>query len=150
MARVMTVHVDDIEIPGRFLQDGTLSSADVLRVRQVSSSTGQPVRVVLDRLGIISQSNWAQAVSEDHALPLMALEDFPQRLPEDDRLSLDYMKQNSIALLALEDGAPPRIAIANPMAAQVRRALRMIFGTKIDCNSISQSQRFVTGGVMGA
>jgi len=132
MARVMTVHLDDIEIPGRFLQDGTLTSADVMRARQVSSSTGQPVRVVLDRLGIVSQSLWAQTVAEDNDLPLLTLDDFPERLPEDARLSPDYMQQNSIALIAAEEGAPPQIAIANPMAGQVRQALKMIFGTKIE------------------
>ena len=131
MARVLTVHLDDIEIPGRFLQDGTLSSADVIRARQVSSSTGQPVRVVLDRLGIVSQSHWAQTVAEDNNLPLLAFDDFPERLPKDDRLSPDYMKQNSIALLSVEDDGAARIAIANPMAGQVRQALSMIFGDKI-------------------
>jgi general secretion pathway protein E len=123
--------LDDIEIPGRFLQDGTLSSADVIRARQVSSSTGQPVRVVLDRLGIVSQSHWAQTVAEDNNLPLLAFDDFPERLPKDDRLSPDYMKQNSIALLSIEDDGAARIAIANPMAGQVRQALSMIFGDKI-------------------
>ena len=131
MARVLTVHLDDIEIPGRFLQDGTLSSADVIRARHVSSSTGQPVRVVLDRLGIVSQSHWAQTVAEDNNLPLLAFDDFPERLPKDDRLSPDYMKQNSIALLSVEDDGAARIAIANPMAGQVRQALSMIFGDKI-------------------
>ena len=130
MARVMTVHVDDIEIPGRFLNDGTLKSADVIRARQVSSSTGQPVRVVLDRLGIVSQTDWAQTVAEDNNLPLLTLDDFPERLPRDERLSLDYMKQNSVALIALPEGKPPQVAIANPMARQVRQALKMIFGTR--------------------
>ncbi|MEJ8561266.1 GspE/PulE family protein [Yoonia sp. GPGPB17] len=128
----MTVHLDDIEIPARFLHDGTLSHADVLRVRQVSSTTGQPVRVVLDRLGIVPQSTWAEAVAQDHDLPLLSLDDFPLRLPQDSRLSLDYMKQNSIALLTVDETEPPKVAIANPMAAQVRRALKMTFGAEID------------------
>ncbi|WP_168769176.1 GspE/PulE family protein [Yoonia maricola] len=128
----MTVHLDDIEIPARFLHDGTLSHADVLRVRQICTSTGQPVRVVLDRLGIVSQSTWAQAVAEDHDLPLLTLDDFPLRLPQDSRLSTDYMKQNSVALLTVDEDAPPRVAIANPMSAQVRRALKMTLGSEID------------------
>ncbi|MEJ6402882.1 GspE/PulE family protein [Yoonia sp. 2307UL14-13] len=132
MARVLTVHVDDIEIPARFLQDGTLASNDVIKARQVSASTGQPVRVVLDRLGIISQSRWAETVAEANNLPLIALDDFPERLPRDDRLSMEYMKRNSVALLSLTEDDVPRIAIANPMAQQVRQALRMIFGARID------------------
>jgi len=127
----MTVHLDDIEIPGKFLQDGTLTSADVMRARQVSASAGQPVRVVLDRLGIVAQSLWAQTVAEDNDLPLLTLDDFPERLPQDARLSQDYMQQNSIALISAKEGEAAQIAIANPMAGQVRRALKMIFGTQI-------------------
>ncbi len=132
MARVLTVHLDDIEIPARFLQDGTLAANDVIKARQISSSTGQPVRVVLDRLGIVSQTAWAETVAETNNLPLIKLDDFPERLPSDDRLSLDYMKRNSVALLSISDAGRPRIAIANPMAQQVRQALRMIFGDDID------------------
>lgn len=131
MARVLTVHLDDIEIPARFLEDGTLGSTDVIRARHISTTTGQPIRVVLDRLGIVSQSLWAQTVAEDNELPLLSLDDFPQSLPHDERLSSDYMKQNSIALLSVADTGEPRIAIANPMARQVRQALKMIFGTKM-------------------
>lgn len=132
MARVLTVHLDDIEIPARFLQDGTLASHDVIKARQVSASTGQPVRVVLDRLGIVSQSLWAETVAAANNLPLLTLDDFPERLPSDDRLSMDYMKRNSVALLSMDADGRPRIAMANPMAQQVRRALRMIFGEDID------------------
>ena len=132
MARVLTVHLDDIEIPAKFLQDGTLGTADVLKARQVSATTGQPVRVVLDRLGIVSQKLWAETVAEANNLPLITLEDFPEVLPRDERMSTDYMKRNSIALLSLDPNGRARIAIANPMSGQVRQALRMIFGQHID------------------
>ena len=132
MARVFTVSLDDIEIPGRFLQDGTLGTTDVIRVREVSASTDQPIRVVLDRLGIVSQSLWAETVAQEYDLRLLSLEDFPERLADDDRLSIDYMKRNSVALLSVDHQNTPQIAIANPMAAQVRQALRMIFGDGIE------------------
>ena len=132
MARVLTVHLDDIEIPARFLQDGTLASNDVIKARQVSASTGQPVRVVLDRLGIVSQSLWAETVAEANNLPLISLEDMPDRLPRDERLSVEYMKRNSVALLDLGADGIPHIVMANPMAQQVRQALRMIFGESVE------------------
>ncbi len=131
MARILTVPAEDVEIPLRFLSDGTLGAADVARVRQVAGSTGQPVRIVLDRLGIVSQKLWAETVAQDHRLPLIGLDDFPLRLPRDARLALDFMKRNGVALLSL-DGEVPRIAIANPSAQMVRQALRMIFGDRID------------------
>jgi general secretion pathway protein E len=131
MARALTVALDDIEIPQRFLTDGTLTMADVIRVRQVASTTGQPVRIVLDRLGIITQKVWAETIAAEHGLPLLTLEDFPQRLPRDDRLSLDYMKRNSVALLDLTDGRA-RIAVANPAARMVLQAIGMVFDGALD------------------
>jgi type II secretory ATPase GspE/PulE/Tfp pilus assembly ATPase PilB-like protein len=131
MARVQTVALDDIEIPGRFLTDGTLGMSDVLRVRQISASTGQPVRIVLDRLGIVSQKLWAETVAAEQGLPVVTLDDFPLRLPKDDRLSVDYMKRNGVALLSVENGRP-RIAIANPAARMVLQAVSMVFGEALD------------------
>jgi len=132
MSRVVTVHLDDIEIPARFLQDGTLSSNDVIKARQVSTSTGRPVRVILDRLGIVSQETWAKSVADDNGLRLTNLDKMPLHLPRDERLSMDYMKRNSVALLSLDDPERPTIAVANPSAQQVRQALGMIFGDRID------------------
>jgi general secretion pathway protein E len=131
MARALTVALDDIEIPERFLTDGTLGMADVMRVRQIASSTGQPVRIVLDRLGIVSQKLWAETIAADHGLPVIGLDDFPLRLPKDDRLSMDYMKRNSVALLSLDNGRA-RIAIANPAARMVLQAIGMVFGQVLD------------------
>ena len=131
MARALTVALDDIEIPERFLSDGTLGIADVMRVRQIASSTGQPVRIVLDRLGIVSQKLWAETIAADHGLPVIGLDDFPLRLPKDDRLSMDYMKRNSVALLSLDNGRA-RIAIANPAARMVLQAIGMVFGQVLD------------------
>jgi general secretion pathway protein E len=131
MARALTVALDDIEIPQRFLTDGTLGMADVMRVRQISSTTGQPVRIVLDRLGIVSQKLWAETIAAEYSLPVMALEDFPQRLPRDERLSVDYMRRNSVALLSLQGGRA-RIAIANPAARMVQQAIGMVFDEGVD------------------
>jgi len=131
MNRVVTVHLDDIEIPRKFLEDGTLSGNDVVRARHATSSTGQPIRVVLDRLGIISQTDWARTVAEEHGLPMVVWDDFPERLPQDERLSLDYMKQNSVALLEVNDEGV-RVALANPKARQIVQALRMIFGGNLE------------------
>ncbi|KIT15867.1 GspE/PulE family protein [Jannaschia aquimarina] len=132
MSRVVTVHLEDVEIPQRLLAEGRLTPADVAKVRHLSSSSGQPVRLVLDRLGLVSQTDWAGIMAQDHDLPLLALDDFPVRLPKDDRLSSEYMRRNGIALLeAAADGAAPLIAIANPLARRVRQALAMIYGPGI-------------------
>ena len=128
MTRVMTVHLEDVEIPQRLLTGGDLTPADVAKVRHLSASSGQPVRLVLDRLGLVSQTSWAEMMSADHDLPLLAADDFPESAPGDPRLSIDYMRRNGIALLELPQDGPPRIAIANPLARRVRLALSMIYG----------------------
>ncbi|MEM7491535.1 MAG: GspE/PulE family protein, partial [Pseudomonadota bacterium] len=127
MTLAVTIHRQEPDVPDRFLADGTLTEADLARVREVAATTMQPVRLVLDRLGIVSQRRWAEAVAEETGLPVIGPDDFPNILPQSDTLSPDYMRANGFALLkADEDGA--RVAVADPTAAELRHVLRMVFG----------------------
>lgn len=119
------------KIPEHFLTSGILSPSDIERVLEVSESTGQPVRMVLDRLGIVSQKLWVDTVSAAYDLPVIGISDFPPQLLRDDRLSQDYMKRNSVALLSIGRDGTPVIAIADPAERQIRQSLQMIFGNEI-------------------
>ncbi len=129
MTAAVTLHRREADVPDRFLTDDTLSESDLARVREVAATTQQPVRLVLDRLGIVSQSRWAEAVAEEMGLPLVGPGDFPDILPKVDALSPTYMRANGFVPLELggDDGAA-RVAVADPAAADLRRVLRMVFG----------------------
>jgi general secretion pathway protein E len=114
-------------LPSQFLKSGAISPADMARIQEVSETTGQSIRRVLDRLGMISQTEWANACAEDQRLPLITASDFPDTLPEDSRLSRDYLKRNGVAPVHI---SPTRslIAVADPYDQEVQKALSLIFG----------------------
>ena len=117
-------------IPGRFLTDGTLSDSEYQRIAEVATSTGQPMRTVLDRLGLVSQKSWAEATAEEMALPLVSLADFPQPLPTEPRLSVDYMQRVGMAPLEISENVAS-FALADPMNDETVKALRMLFGASL-------------------
>ncbi|MEM9212378.1 MAG: GspE/PulE family protein [Pseudomonadota bacterium] len=117
--------------PKELLSRDKISSEEIARIKDVSKSTDQPVRVVLDRLGIFSQAEWARAASEELAMRLVEESDFPMPLPTDERLSVDYMRRNGVAPIQIE---PTRscLAVADPYNLEVKRALKMLFGTTLE------------------
>lgn len=125
----------DVEMRGRlpaiFLENGTLSDTDLAKVSDAAAATGQPVRAVLDRLGLISQKEWARACAAHLKYPLLTADDMPARLPEDSRLSADYLRRSVIAPIEI---SPERafFAVADPFDDQALAALDMIFGATLE------------------
>ncbi len=125
----------DVEMRGRlpaiFLENGTLSDADLAKVNDAASATGQPIRAVLDRLGLISQKEWARASAAHLEYALLTIDDLPERLPEDPRLSLDYLRRSAIAPIEIS-AERAFFAVADPFDEQALAALDMIFGASLE------------------
>ena len=115
----------------RLKRDGTLSAADADRAAAAARETAQPVRVVLDRLGLVSQKHWAEAAAAAAGLDLIAAADMPCPLPEAVRLSAEFLRRKGIAPLD-PAAARPSFALADPDDAEALRALRMAFGGDLD------------------
>ena len=120
-----------VGFPKELLSRDTLSAEEISRIRDVSKSTGQPIRVVLDRLGIFSQAEWARAAAQELGLRLVAEEDFSSPLPSDARISVDYMRRNGVAPLELGETRAV-LAVADPFNLEVQRALNMLFGSSLE------------------
>ena len=118
------------KLPTIFVEDGRLSEADLAKVTDAAATTGQPIRAVLDRLGLIPQKEWARACAEHLQLPLVTLDDIPERLPQDDRLSADYLSRNAIVPIRITDNAA-HFAVADPFDPDAVAALEMIFGSAL-------------------
>ncbi|MCK0097194.1 GspE/PulE family protein [Yoonia sp. F2084L] len=118
-------------MPAIFLENGTLSDADLAKVNDAAAATGQPVRAVLDRLGLISQKEWARACAEHLNYPLLTADDLPTRLPQDARLSADYLRRSVIAPIEITDDRA-YFAVADPFDEQALAALDMIFGATLE------------------
>lgn len=130
MTAALVPHRQQVDIPDSLWSDGVLSEADLARVRDVAVSTQQPLRLVLDRLGIVSQTRWARAVAEETGLPLLGGDDFPNTLPSTETLSHDYMRAHGVALISADDGDAV-VAAADPSDPQIRQVLQMVFGARL-------------------
>lgn len=118
------------KLPAIFFENGTLTNADLAQVNDASAATRQPVRTVLDRLGLIPQKEWARASAEHLGYPLLTLDDIPQRLPEVPRLSPDYLRRAAIVPIEItEDRA--FFGVADPFDQESLAALEMIFGAAL-------------------
>lgn len=120
----------DVVIPRRLLGSGGVPEADVPGILEAVRTTGQPVRVLLERLGLVQQKAWAEAAAHEADLPLVTLDQMPAPLPSDDRLSEAYLKRNSIAPLEIGEGQA-RFAVADPFNDQAFAALKMLFGDQL-------------------
>lgn len=117
-------------IPAIFLENGTLTDQDLSKVSDAAAATGQPVRAVLDRLGLISQKEWARACAAHLQCRLITLDDMPAPLPQDDRLSLDYLRRSAIVPIEISEGRAV-FAVADPFDENGLAALDMIFGSDL-------------------
>ncbi|MGR3511120.1 MAG: GspE/PulE family protein [Paracoccaceae bacterium] len=106
---------------------GLLTPEQLDKASEVARGSGQPLRTIVDRLGLVSQRAWAEAAARQTGLSCVDAADFPKRLPSDPRLSLDYMRRHGVAILSL-DGDAPVIAIADPTDGSVRQAINIVFG----------------------
>ena len=113
------------------IDEGLLTPDQLSKVVEAARSSGQPLRTVVDRLGLVSQRAWAKSAAAATGLATIDAAEFPKRLPMDPRLSLDYMRRNGMVILSLE-GDIPWIAIADPTDGSIRQALGIVFGRKID------------------
>ncbi len=117
-------------VPAIFFENGTLTDQDLAKVSDAAAATGQPVRAVLDRLGLISQKEWARACAAHLNCALITLDQMPERIPQDDRLSSDYLRRAAIAPVEInEDRAV--FAVADPFDESALAALDMIFGSTL-------------------
>ncbi|MEM9425112.1 MAG: GspE/PulE family protein [Pseudomonadota bacterium] len=113
------------------VQAGLLTPEQLAKATEAARSSGQPLRTVIDRLGLVSQRAWSKAAAAATGLGTIEAAEFPKTLPSDPRLSLDYMRRHGLAILSLQ-GAAPVIAIADPTDTAVRQALGIVFGAAIE------------------
>jgi type II secretory ATPase GspE/PulE/Tfp pilus assembly ATPase PilB-like protein len=108
-----------------------ITLADGDRAVQLARSTRNPLGVVVDRLGLISQTDWALATADLAELPCLRLNDFPSRLPKPERLLPSFLKARTIAPLLIEPDHC-RFAVADPGDAFAIKALHLAMRVPID------------------
>ncbi|MEO0426925.1 MAG: GspE/PulE family protein [Pseudomonadota bacterium] len=108
-----------------------LTRADLLRAAALSERSGQPFRLLLDRLGLVSAADWAIAAASVTGLPLVEADAIPRRLPIDPRLSNAFMRRSAVLPLELT-AERARFATPDPLDPHTLSALRLIFGDRLE------------------
>ncbi len=110
------------DVLDQFAAAGIVTGEDCRRARDLAHSTGTALSVVTDRLGLISQADWARATANLCGLELAGPEDFPVPLPAQPRLNVAFMKAHSVAPLEINDFGWC-FAVADPADPFVTKAL---------------------------
>ncbi|MEO0959578.1 MAG: ATPase, T2SS/T4P/T4SS family, partial [Pseudomonadota bacterium] len=114
-----------------FVAEERLTRADLLRAAALSERSGQPFRLLLDRLGLVSAADWAIAAASVTGLPLIEADAIPRRLPIDPRLSNAFMRRSAVLPLELT-AERARFATPDPLDPHTLSALRLIFGDRLE------------------
>ncbi|MCG6966800.1 MAG: type II secretion system ATPase GspE [Chromatiaceae bacterium] len=115
------------DIGDLLLEQGKIDSADLARARRLAEDAGDPLHVLLSRLGLVSERDLAAALSELTGLPLVQAADFPDVPILEDRIAFRFMKENRVLPLNLQDGILVA-AVADPQRPYLGAALQAAAG----------------------
>jgi general secretion pathway protein E len=107
-----------------------LTAGDLARARKLAEDSGDPLRIMLVRLGLVSDRDMASAYSTVLDLDLIAADDYPEEPVADDRLSLRFLKDARVVPLR-EDDEQLEIAVADPIDDFCVRAVSMAAGRPV-------------------
>ncbi len=112
------------------VQGGKLTARDLERALSAQEEMGGMLGRVLVRLGLVSESDVAQAVSRQLNIPLVSAQDMPDAVPEVDGLSPEFLRAHAVCPLWADD-AELHVAMAVPQDAFVLKALRLATGRAV-------------------
>ena len=116
---------------GSFLVErGVLDPAAVARARRLSVEGGDPLHVLLPKLGLISERDLAESLAEHLGLPFVGAGDFPEIPVLEEKLSPRFLRESRVLPMSL--GAEGLVlAMANPLDSYAQDALRLTSGCEL-------------------
>ena len=122
---------DPAHVFGELLvQAGKLSARDFERALAARQEMGGSLGGVLTQLGLVSESDVAQARSQALGIPVVSGEDFPAEMPDVPGLLPDFLSAHQICPLRVEANRLD-VAMAAPEDAYLTKALRLATGMEI-------------------
>ena len=114
------------------VERGRLKETDLVRARRLheESSEGNLVPL-LTRLGLVSERDMADAVSELLSLPLLSAKECPEAPPPNVQMSVRFLKQHHVVPIA-ESEHSVTLLMADPADPYARQAVELACGKAID------------------
>ncbi len=109
---------------------GFVDADDLEQALELQKERGDKIGRILIDLGFASPKDVLEALAEQLEVPLLAAEDFPQTLPDIERIAPRYMRQYAFLPLEWEESSL-RVAMADPLDFETLATIRNLTGTSI-------------------
>ena len=109
---------------------GKLDERDLARAQGLADACGDPLHLVLCRLGIVTEEDMAEALMKSLDLPAARKEDFPEAPILVDLLTPSFLRTCRVLPLAEKNGHV-FVAMADPLDDETVRALQLQLGKPI-------------------
>ncbi|MEO0624989.1 MAG: GspE/PulE family protein [Pseudomonadota bacterium] len=119
-----------VQVCSALVATGRIAEADLVRAATLAVRSGQPMRVLLDRLGLLSLTDWAAEAAKTTALALYGPEDMPRKPALDSRLSWEFLLRHALLPMTLDETSAV-FATPDPLNEKAISALRLLFGEKL-------------------
>src|SRR6185369_5894183 len=111
---------------------GRLKEADLARARRLLEEGGDGNLVpLLTRLGLVSEREMADALSDVMGLPLISAKEFPEAPPPNVAMSIRFLKQHHIVPIAETDTHVTWV-VADPAESYPIEAVQLATGKQAD------------------
>src|SRR4051794_31523337 len=121
---------DGADIQSVLTSRGLLSGAALERVRRLEAESGERIDLIAAKLGLVSDSDLAQAYAALLGSPLLSRDDFPAQPVAGDRLQPAFLKRARIIPLAESDGTIV-LGMADPLDDASANAVEFATGKQI-------------------
>jgi len=130
----------------RFAQElvvrGKLREPEIIRAQKLGAQTDEPrIPALLLKLGLLSERDTAEILSDVSGLPLVVPDDYPESSPLPDTISIRFLKENHLVGLAANDDQVT-VAVTDPFDQELLDSIalacdkpviaRVGLGTEID------------------
>ena len=112
------------------LASGQLTADALARATNLAEESGEPLELVLPKLGLVPERALAEAFAAVLKLQLVAANEFPQTPILEERLKAKFLHDVRVLPLAIE-GDVVAIAMANPLDTYAIEAVRFAVGKKV-------------------
>jgi general secretion pathway protein E len=109
---------------------GRLDPAGLGRAQRVREASGEPLHLLLPKLGLVSERDVAETLAQLLDLPLAGEADYPDLPLPDDRISVNFLKEARILPLA-DTAEGLTVAMADPLDRYTIGAMQLFAGKPV-------------------
>jgi general secretion pathway protein E len=123
--------------------EGKLSARDVERALLAQSEMGDLFGRVLVKLGLVSETDVARALSRQLGIPLLATADYPEELPRVEEVAREFLVSNAVVPLSASEesvtfaaAVPQDPFLRKALSLAMNRPVHIVMGTDSDIGRV--------------